>query len=315
MGEDTLGLQALGNLLRAIFYAMIIVGGFLMIKIPLSVLKYLPLVGKYVDNLLTSWALTVLNTFFGDLVGPIQSIVNELDGHSAGLGGYISENTEAHITHNRKTALLHSDIEALRAQYKVPPAGVATTKTVETVRSTADKALDEARAAAQAVTNLHSYLNNHYWSRVEQRVEQAQSQAEIHSRAAIVTLIDGQDEIYRRKVLEIGSGIGLPAGILEGTIPEALALAVGAEATLLQEEVECVQPMCNDWNAAKNALEGALGALTVGGAISFLVAALTEPAVAGKLVAGEADAIGDLAIDSFYGILGLQPPGSTGLGL
>lgn len=315
LGSGSTKLGGFVEVIAGLAAFVVIAGYFSSVKLVQAIFHGVPIIGRWIDTNLENTAVAAYHSLGNVFATPAEPYVRSIVVHKDALHPLITGTHAAIVTHDLQLTNLHGIVNTLTYGHPVPETQKHAAETIASVNARIEKQNKEIAAANRQIAAINYRLSHGYLHTIEQKIAAAQSKAEQNASAAATVALHAQDEIYRRKVSQIGSAVGLPTGILESTIPIALALSVGYEGTIAEEVAQCLEPMCNDWNAAKNALEGALGALTVGGAISFLVAALTEPAVAGKLVAGEADAIGDLAIDSFYGILGLQPPGTTGLGL
>ena len=295
---------------------------FTTVKIIKSVLVPSVILGPFILNKVDSIAEGVYHSLANTFATSTEPYARWLIVQRGRTHPFVTGTHAAIVTHDQKIETTHNQYLALEHKFKVafPPAQKPLTLAevnaeVKATNARIDKLNKEIAKTNEQVAAINYRLSHGYLHNITQQIDAAQSKAEQHAYAASVTLIHAQDEIYRRRVATIADATGLPAGILHDTIPIALASVVGLEATIAQEITRCLDPMCSDWNLAKDALEGVLGALTTAGAISFLAQAVTDPESFGQSVAGFADGIGNLAITSFYEALGLNPPGTKGLGL
>lgn len=244
------------------------------------------------------------------LTAPIQPVAQHLDYAASATGFWTDQVTEGMVkaagaTQYLKAAVNGAGVESrpsLQSQVDSLGAVVATDH--------ADQATVNNELRAEIVA-LSDYLNGPYHAAIVARIAQAELDAEVHSREVAIELIQDQDHIFQHRAAALADARGLTIPWAADTIPIALAGIAAAVVPIEAEMLRCVNPMCSDWNAAKGLLEGLVAGIGTVGAIEFLVGAITHPESFGKTVAGYADEVGNLAVDSFYGILGLGPPPPT----
>lgn len=306
-----IALSELGPLIAALASLLVVLGNKILVKFLKAIW----------DNVTSKsfWEILALgpfNLFWQHHVTPqalsgVEPFPREIHGHAKAFGAYISSNFNAHQTAQQKLAILRQETTTLHANVHWLSTAATKPSSVASVATHLDSVAHNLDRLREEVTHLSTYLNGPYRHGIVKDINAAQGKAEAHAKAAAVSLVESQDEIFRRRVraLEGARGISIPWAT--DTIPIALAGIAAAVVPLTIEAAECVTPMCSDWNLAKDALEAALAGLTTAGAITFLVDAVTNPESFGKSVADSAGVWGDRAVDVFYDTLGLTRPPLT----
>ena len=143
-------------------------------------------------------------------------------------------------------------------------------------------------------------------SSISAAVHQAEASSKDNTKGAIAS----QSTIFHHTLINHWP-IGLPIPTYaETTIPIALAGIIAQVAALEAEATTCWNPMCSDWNLAKDVL-ATLG-LTLGaaGAISFLVEAITNPVGTAGAVADIGLGLEETAVSTLANILGINIGGA-----
>ena len=300
-----IALSELGPLIAALASLLVVLGNKILVKFLKAIW----------DNVTSKsfWEILALgpfNLFWQHHVTPqalsgVEPFPREIHGHAKAFGAYISSNFNAHQTAQQKLAILRQETTTLHANVHWLSTAATKPSSVASVATHLDSVAHNLDRLREEVTHLSTYLNGPYRHALVKEINAAQGRAEEHSRAAAVSLIDSETEIFRRRVIAIEGARGISIPWAHETIPIALAGVMAAVVPLTIEAEKCWNPMCSDWNAAKSLLEGLLAGVTTVGAIEFLADAVQHPESLGATVAGYADQIGNLAVDTFYDTLGL----------
>ena len=143
-------------------------------------------------------------------------------------------------------------------------------------------------------------------SSISAAVHQAEASSKDNTKGAIAS----QSTIFHHTLINHWP-IGLPIPTYaEATIPIALAGIIAQVAALEAEATTCWNPMCSDWNLAKDALASLGLTLGAAGAISFLVEAITNPVGTAGAVADIGLGIEETAASTLANILGINIGGA-----
>ena len=210
---------------------------------------------------------------------------------------FITGTHAAIVTHEEKINNLHAAVNALTYGHPVAETKKAADTTAAQLRWQVAEAKNAAKAATVALHSFQSYVHGRYLTLIDQHIGRAQSQAEANAKAAAVTLVESQNEIFRRRlgVLAGEQGVSLPWEA--DTIPYALAGVISVLYPLVAEAESCYNPMCSDWRAAKSLLSELEGLVGIAVGATLVTEAIEHPITTGITIGREAASIGNNAVD------------------
>jgi hypothetical protein len=301
-------LVELGPVVLAGMALLLLFGIVLVVKLLAAILNGIPVIGGWLAKHLTQPVLNWLNAIQHDLLDVLESAVRLLVRWYLAVESWTNGVWDFLFHLNEKTNVSHNAITGLSKT-------VNGSSGLRSLRSEVDGAAQKAAAAKVIAHNaqieigqLRRYLNGAKTAAIDQRILRAEHDAEVHSAAAFAALRAGDEAVLHRRIRQLEVSLGITIPDAAQTIPIALAGVMAYVAVLEAEAARCWNPMCSDWRLAKNLLEGLLAGFGAAGALEFLANAVQHPETMGKLVAGYADEVGKLSVDTLYGILGLPVP-------
>ena len=287
--------------------AMLIIWG---IELIYSLIKALVRDWPWPFNKIASVAFAVPLTLLGSmehlLLGALGAMLHELESLNVAAAALLDGQLNYALHLNDKTNDLHKAAVAANSRIN----GIAKNHTNAASIASLQKEVAAAKAAAATadknVTALRKYVNGAYTHQVTQSIAAAEHKAVTSANSHTTSAIQAENDTLHRRIVTLQAQLGIHIPDAVNTIPIALAGVMSYAAVLEAAATECYNPMCQDYHAAEAALASLMAGLGAAGALAFIARAITDPEGFGTQVAGYTESVGDTAISSLGGILGIS---------
>lgn len=246
------------------------------------------------------------------ILGALHPIFMFIEGHSQGIATFIAGLIDYLFHLDDKTNSVHRTAEAAAAAAAAAQKTAGKAASVARVEQIIRPTYLLAHQTAANLANYERYVERRVVPAIDQTILREERKAIARAEAYTTAAIGALDEVYHRRLRElVPAGTAIPGYALD-TIPIALAGTIAALLPLVAEAETCWNPMCADWNLAKDVLESALSGLAAAGVVAALAEMVTNPAAAAKVVAGAAGDVGGSA-EALWESLGipLSPESGT----